>query len=764
MQDGTRACVRTWLCYDRVMAEDKTLLFSVDGMHCASCAARVERIASRVPGVKKASVNLVAGRLSAVADPTLASPEMITAAVAAGGYSARYMPGGEEDDREPQPERAPERSGAQNAPSGGLRLLVSLLLLLPLFYLSMGGDVGLPLPAASANAGMQAVLATAILVLNERVLLSGLKRLVSLSPDMNSLIALGSLSAFLYGWIDLPRFAAGQAHGLYFESAATIVTLICLGKYLEGRAFAKSRDAVEGLRRLMPETATVLRGGLESVVPVRDLREGDIVVVKTGESFPVDGTVVWGRAAVDQSTVTGESMPVDREEGEPVLSGTIVATGTLRVRAEHVGRETTLARMIRLVREAGASKAPSARLADRISLYFVPAVIVLALAALAGWLLAGQSTAFAWNAAISVLVISCPCALGLATPIAVMAGTGRAARMGVLYKSASAMEQTASIDTVVFDKTGTLTEGKPQVARILPAPGGTEAGVLSLAAALEHHSEHPIARAVTEAAQKRGLAPVDAEEPDILPGLGVAGMVGGKPCLAGNARLLAERGIALPPETREADGGEGTPVHLACGGRWAGSIFVRDTVRPDARAAVASLQHMGMTVVLLTGDREAVGLSVAAQLGIADVEAGVLPDGKAARIERLKAEGRRVAMVGDGVNDAPALAAADLGIAIGSGTHIAMDAAGVVLMNDSPADAAASLQLGRAVVRNIRENLFWAFFYNVLGIPLAAGLFYPAFGWLLNPMIASLAMSASSLFVVGNSLRLLRFSPGKRPS
>lgn len=746
------------------MAEEKTLLFSVDGMHCASCAARIEHIAGRMPGVKKASVNLVAGRLCAVVDPALASPEAIAAAVVAGGYSARYMPGNEDDDREPQPDRVPDRSGAPNASSGGLRLLVSLLLLLPLFYLSMGGDIGLPLPAAAANAGMQAVLATAILVINERLLLSGLKRLVSLSPDMNSLVALGSLAAYLYGWIDLPRFAAGHAHGLYFESAATIVTLICLGKYLEGRAFAKSRDAVEGLRRLMPETATVLRGDLESVVPVRDLREGDIVVVKTGESLPVDGTVVWGRAAVDQSTVTGESMPVDREEGEPVISGTIVSTGTLRVRAEHVGQETTLARMIRLVREAGASKAPSARLADRISLYFVPVVIVLALAALAGWLLAGQSSAFAWNAAISVLVISCPCALGLATPIAVMAGTGRAARMGVLYKSASAMEQTASIDTVVFDKTGTLTEGKPQVARILTAPGGTEADVLSLAASLERHSEHPIARAISEAVQKHGLAPVAAEEPDILPGLGVAGLVGGKPCLAGNTRLLAERGVALPPEAEKAGGGEGTPVHLACEDRWAGSIFVRDTVRPDARSAVASLQRMGMTVVLLTGDREAVGRAVAAELGIADVEAGVLPDGKAASIERLKAEGRHVAMVGDGVNDAPALAAADLGIAIGSGTHIAMDAAGIVLMNDSPADAAASLQLGRAVVRNIRENLFWAFFYNVLGIPLAAGLFYPAFGWLLNPMIASLAMSASSLFVVGNSLRLLRFSPGNRAS
>lgn len=764
MQDKTRACACRQLCYDKRMSEQKTMLFSVDGMHCASCAARVERIAGQVPGIKKASVNLVTRQLCAVADPTAVSPETIAAAVAAGGYSARYMPGGEDDDRESRPESAPDRSDARSAPSGGFRLLVAILLLLPIFYLSMGGDFGLPLPGNAANASVQAVLATAILVLNERVLLSGLKRLVALAPDMNSLIALGSLSAYLYGWIDLPQFAAGHAHGLYFESAATIVTLICLGKYLEGRAFAKSRDAVESLRRLMPETATVLRGDRETTVPVRELREGDIVVVKTGESFPVDGTVVWGRAAVDQSTVTGESMPVDREEGEPVISGTIVSSGTLRVRAEHVGRETTLARMIRLVREAGASKAPSARLADRISLYFVPSVIALALAALAGWLLAGQSTAFAWNATISVLVISCPCALGLATPIAVMAGTGRAARMGVLYKSASAMEQTASIDTVVFDKTGTLTEGKPRVAHIETAPGGMEAGVLFLAAALEHHSEHPIARAVTEAARERGLAPTAAEEPDILPGLGVAGTVDGKPCLAGNARLLAERGIALPPEAEEADGGEGTPVHLACGGRWAGSIFVRDTVRPDARAAVTSLQRMGLAVVLLTGDRETVARSVAAQLGIADVKAGVLPDGKTACIEHLKAEDRRVAMVGDGVNDAPALASADLGIAIGSGTHIAMDAAGVVLMNNSPADAAASLQLGRAVVRNIRENLFWAFFYNVLGIPLAAGLFYPAFGWRLNPMIASLAMSASSLFVVGNSLRLLRFSPGSRAS
>ncbi len=764
MQDRARACAPERLCYDSGMAEETRMVFNVDGMHCASCAARVERVVRSLPGVAGADVNLVANQLTALADAETASPEAIVAAVGKAGYAARYLPG-EDEERADGPIDSPAspQNGSSAVSGDARRLLFSVLLLLPLLYLSMGGDLGLPLPAHAMNAVLQAVMATAVLHVNGRVLLAGLKRLFAFAPDMNSLIALGSLSAYLYGWIDWRRFAEGSAHGLYFESAATIVTLICLGKYLESRAFAKSRDAVDGLRRLMPETAAVLRDGRETVVSVRDLRPGDIVVVKTGESFPVDGIIVWGRAAIDQSTVTGESMPVDREPGDEVVGGTILAAGALHVRAERVGQETVLARMIRLVREAGASKAPSARLADRISLVFVPVVIAIALAALAGWLLAGESAAFAWNAAISVLVISCPCALGLATPIAIMAGTGRAARMGILYKSAASMEETASIDTVVFDKTGTLTEGKPRLARIVTPPDRTEESVLALAAALERHSEHPLARAVAEAADERSLHSAPAEEPDVVPGLGIAGLVDGVPCLAGNARFLEERGVALPPEA-ETGAGEATPVFLARGGRWAGSLLVRDTVRPDARDAVAALQRMGLRTVLLTGDREGVARFIAGQLEISDVVAGVLPDGKAACVERLKAEGRRVAMVGDGVNDAPALAAADLGVAIGSGAHIAMDAAGIVLTNDSPTSVAVALQLGRAVVRNIRENLFWAFFYNVLGIPLAAGLLYPAFGWLLNPMIASAAMSASSLFVVGNSLRLLRFSPRVRAS
>lgn len=746
------------------MKEEHAMTFAIEGMHCASCAARIERIVRQMPGVSRADVNLVEKQLSVTADPATAPPEAIVKAVVDGGYGARFIPEENGDARGPgATPSAPGNQGAAEALeiSGAQRVILSVLALLPLFYLSMGGDFGLPQPGIVINASLQAVLATVILTLNAGLLRSGMKRLFTLSPDMNSLIALGSLSAYVYGWIDLPRFVAGQAHGLYFESAATIVTLICLGKYLEGRAFAKSRDAVEGLRRLMPETATVLRNGKEETVRVRDLRAGDIVVVKTGESFPVDGVVEWGRAAVDQSAVTGESMPADLEPGSRAISGTIVASGALHVRAERVGHETTLARMIRLVREAGASKAPSARLADRISLYFVPAVIVLAAITLGAWFLFGATASFAWNAAISVLVISCPCALGLATPIAIMAGTGRAAKMGILYKSATALESTASIDTVVFDKTGTLTEGKPRVARILPAPGETEEGLLALAEALERHSEHPLARAVAAEADLRGIDAPAAEEPAVHPGLGIEGLVNGVRCLAGNARFLKEKGVEAPPETKRAEENAGTPVYLARDGRYAGSILVRDTVRPDARDAVATLKAMGLHTVLLTGDRSDVARTIAAQLGIGEVVADVLPDGKADRIEQLKSQGKHVAMVGDGVNDAPALAAADLGIAIGSGTHIAMDAAGVVLIDSSPLDAAAALQLGRAVVQNIRQNLFWAFFYNVLGIPLAAGALYPAFGLLLNPMIASLAMSASSLFVVGNSLRLLHFHPKK---
>lgn len=750
-------------CYNRAMEKERDFHFAVEGMHCASCAARIERIIRQMPGVTRAEVNLVEKQLSVTANPEAAPPEAIARAVVDAGYGAHYLLTEADEDDPPGTEAGghDKHDAPGSTSAGGLRLVFSILMLVPLFYLSMGGDIDLPQPETTLNAGLQAALATAILALNAGLLRSGIKRLFALSPDMNSLIALGSLSAYVYGWVDLPRFAAGHAHGLYFESAATIVTLICLGKYLEGRAFAKSRDAVEGLRRLMPETATVLRDGREETIRVRDLRAGDIVVVKTGESLPVDGTIEWGRAAVDQSAITGESMPADLEPGGRVISGSIVASGALHVRAERVGRETTLAHMIRLVREAGASKAPSARLADRISLYFVPTVIALALITLAVWLAVGASAAFAWNAAISVLVISCPCALGLATPIAIMAGTGRAARLGILYKSAAALESTAAIDTVVFDKTGTLTEGKPRVTRLTPGPGETPDALLTLAVALERHSEHPLARAVVREAGERGIEPPPAEDFVVHPGLGIAGRVGSARCLAGNERFLEENGIPLPAEAR-AQESVGTRVFLARDGRWAGSIDVSDTVRPDARDAVATLKAMGLRTILLTGDRENVARSIAAQLGIDALVAGVLPDGKAACIRELKHNGRRVAMVGDGVNDAPALAAADLGIAIGSGTHIAIDAAGIVLMNNSPEDVAAALQLGRAVVRNIRQNLFWAFFYNVLGIPLAAGLFYPSLGLLLNPMIASLAMSMSSLFVVGNSLRLLRFTFNKR--
>ncbi|MCD7799208.1 MAG: cadmium-translocating P-type ATPase [Akkermansiaceae bacterium] len=713
--------------------------FRVEGMHCAACSARVERAVRQLPGVVSAKVNLVAERLFVEYGQGVTTPAEVAAAVKRLGFRATALEDGAAEEvraREP-------RFGA------GRRTAASLLLLLPLLYFSLGGRAGAPLPSRSAILWFQAAAGTAVLVLNARLILSGWRSLFSLHPDMNSLVALGACSAWVYG---LCGWAA-HGDGMAFETAATIVAFISLGRYLEARAFKKSRDAVEGLRDLLPGSATLVEGGAERRVAVDSLAPGDLVLVRTGESIPADGVIESGCAAVDQGALTGESMPVDLREGDEVMSGSIVSSGLLRVRVARSGGESSLARIVRLVQKAGAEGTPAVRLADRVSFYFVPVVIALALLTLGAWLWSGEERDFAFDRMLAVLVVSCPCALGLAAPMAVTLGAGRGARLGILAKTAAAFEKADEIDAIVFDKTGTLTEGRPVVDRIVSAPDETSERVMAVAAALELNSEHPLARAVVRAAGERNISVRAAKEPRIVPGQGVFGDVDGELCMAGNARLFEEQGVPFPKEESAVS----TPIHLARSGKWIGTICLGDRVRDDSRNAVAALRRMNVLVVLLTGDRETVARDVARSLGIERVVAQVLPDGKSECVRELRRQGRCVAMVGDGVNDAPALRCADLGVAVGSGTDIAMQAADMVLLNNRPSDAAVALRLGRATMRIIRQNIFWAFLYNVIGIPLAAGAFFPVAGLFLPPSFAALAMGCSSLMVVGNSLRLLRF-------
>ena len=741
------------------------LRFQVTGMSCAACSARVEKVSGQVPGVEKAEVNLLAGTMAVEARDRSVIPAIVKA-VQDAGYGA--IPEGE---KQAAPAQAPADQALKEMK---IRIIGSAILLVILMYFTMGHMIGLPAPHwyhgtenALVAALLQFFLTLPIVYLNRVYYTRGLKALWKRAPNMDSLIAVGSLAALIYGIAALFVMARAMGHGdwdtvtrysenLYFESAATILTLITLGKFLETRAKGKTGDAIRQLMDLRPKTASVRRGDAVVEVPVEEVQVGDTVVVRSGGSIPVDGTVLSGRASVDQSALTGESVPVEKEPGDPVSAATINTEGYLEFRAEKVGQDTTLAQVIRMVEEAGGSKAPIARLADKIAGVFVPVVMTIAAGTFLVWMLAGQTLEFALTSAISVLVISCPCALGLATPVAIMVGTGQGARMGVLFKNAEALENLHRVDTVVLDKTGTLTTGKPAVTDILPAQMGEET-LLSLAAALEEKSEHPFAKAILE---RQGDAPHPiAEDFETLPGRGVAGTVGGRKYYGGNRRLMEELGVSVPALPQLAGAGK-TPLYFAEeNGDYLGTIAAADVLKPDSVAAVKAMGSLGLETVMLTGDNENTARAIAASAGISQVISDVLPGDKAGAVEKLQKAGHRVLMVGDGINDAPALVTADVGMAIGAGTDIAMESADVVLMQGSLSGVSKAVELSRATIRNIRENLFWAFFYNTLGIPIAAGVLYPAFHLQLSPMLGAAAMSLSSVFVVSNALRLRLFKP-----
>ncbi len=740
------------------------LKFHVTGMTCAACSARVEKVTKAVSGVENAEVNLLAGtmQVEAAEDVTAAVIQAVTKA----GYGAS-VPGQQKAVK--KEEKNPQEDAMKEMKK---RIIGSSICLVVLMYFTMGHMVGIPAPHwyhglenALVAALLQFFLTLPPVYLNRVYYSRGLKALWNKAPNMDSLIAVGSLAALLYGVAALFRMAWGMGHGdwdlvkmysenLYFESAAMILTLITLGKFLETRAKGRTGDAIRSLMDLSPKTAMVLRDGVEMETAVEDVRVGDILVVRSGGSIPVDGTVLEGRASVDQSALTGESIPVEKLPGDKVAAATINTEGYLKFRADKVGEDTTLAQVIRMVEEAGGSKAPIARLADKIAGVFVPVVMTIAAATFAVWMALGYGLEFSLNCAISVLVISCPCALGLATPVAIMVGTGRGAQMGVLFKNAQALENLHHIDTVVLDKTGTLTTGKPEVTDILPGKAGS-AELMRIASALESKSEHPFAKAIL---RKMGNRPYpEAADFETLPGRGVAGRVNGVLCYGGNGRLMQELSVAVPELPELAKQGK-TPLHFANEkGEYLGTIAAADVLKADSMAAVAAMQKLHLDVVMLTGDNEATAKAIASKAGISHVISDVLPTDKAGAVKKLQEAGHRVLMVGDGINDAPALVTADVGMAIGAGTDIAMESADIVLMNSSLAAVSGAIALSKATIKNIRENLFWAFFYNTLGIPVAAGVLFIPFGIQLSPMIGAAAMSMSSVFVVSNALRLRFF-------
>ena len=665
------------------------------------------------------------------------------------------------------------------------RMVWSFAFLIPLFYISMGHMMGAPLPGfltgmdnALAFAFTQLLLTLPIMYLNDKYYKVGFKTLFRGAPNMDSLIAVGSMAAVAYGVFAIYQIGFGLGHGdgdlvakyhmdLYFESAGMILTLITLGKFLETRSKGKTSQAITRLMDLAPKTARVLREGGEMEIPVEEVLVGDRIVVRPGQAIPVDGTVVEGASAVDESALTGESLPVDKGPGDKVAAASINKSGSFVFEATRVGQDTTLAQMIRLVEEASSSKAPIAKLADKVAGVFVPVVMVIAAVTALVWLAVTRSPEQALTAGVAVLVISCPCALGLATPVAIMVGTGKGAENGILVKSAEALETLHAIDTVVLDKTGTLTQGRPQVTDILPAGGVTESALLGLAACLEAPSEHPLGAAIVEEAGARGLPRQPVERFAAVHGRGVEAVLGGSRCLAGNRAMMEEAGVDLSAweDRAQALAAQGkTPLYFAKDTSLLGLIAVADTPKPTSRDAVAAFRSLGIDVIMLTGDNRRTAGAIGAQLGVTEVMAEVLPQDKERKVSELQSQGRKVAMVGDGINDAPALARADVGLAIGAGTDVAIESADIVLMKSDLLDAAAAVELSRATIRNIKENLFWAFFYNSLGIPLAAGVFFPLLGWQLNPMFAAAAMSLSSVCVVSNALRLRFFKSKFRAS
>ncbi len=748
--------------------------FQVTGMTCAACSARVEKVTKSVPGVEGCEVNLLAGKMLAdVADENVAAE--ICKAVTDAGYGATVDDGKK---KSAEVQKAPAEDAMKEMKT---RIIWSGAFLIVLMYLTMGHMVGLPTPHifhglenATLFALVQFLLTLPAVILNRAYYIKGLKALWHKAPNMDSLIAVGSGASLIYGVVALLRMSYAVGHGqwdvvelysknLYFESAAMILTLITLGKFLETRAKGRTGDAIRQLMDLAPKTAMVRRNGEEKEIPADQVQVGDIVIVRSGGRIPVDGTVVEGRASVDQSALTGESVPVEKEPGDTVAAATINTSGYLEFRADKVGEDTTLSQVIRMVEEAGGSKAPIARLADKIAGVFVPVVMTIAAIAFAVWMIAGQTLEFSLTTAIAVLVISCPCALGLATPVAIMVGTGQGAKMGVLFKNAEALENLHRIDTIVLDKTGTLTTGKPEVTDVLPGDA-TEFVLLRTAIALEARSEHPFAKAILDYAKEKDISIREISDFETLPGRGVSGIYNGTKVYGGNKRLMDEIGVTVPEYPFLAAQGK-TPLYFGnANGKYLGAIAAADVLKADSRAAVENLRKLGLDVVMLTGDNEKTARAIAKEAGIDHVVSDVLPGDKASVVSRFQAEGHKVAMVGDGINDAPALVTADVGIAIGAGTDIAIESADVVLMSGSLGQVGSAVELSHATIKNIKQNLFWAFFYNSLGIPVAAGALYPAFGIQLSPMLGAAAMSMSSVFVVTNALRLRFFKPSYTPA
>lgn len=737
--------------------------FAVTGMTCAACSAHVEKAVSRLSGVQSAPVNLMLGSMTVTYDEKAVTEGDIIAAVKAAGYGA-------------SPASQTDQGQLRRDQDAALRrrkkhLIWSVVFLVPLFYLSMGHMMGLPLPQVLHThplllACLQLALVIPILILNCNYFTVGFSRLVKLSPNMDSLVAVGAAAGLVYSLIEMGLLAAGQVSGmpdLYFESAGMILTLVTVGKYLEERSRGKTTGAISALLALAPESAVVRRQGQELTIPTEEIVAGDTVIVRQGGRIPVDGVITDGHAAVDESAITGESLPVEKVPGDAVTSATVTSSGYLELRATRVGGDTTLSQIIRLMEEAASSKAPISRLADLISGIFVPAVMAISLTAALLWaFVGGMDVRFCLSIAIAVLVISCPCALGLATPVAIMVGTGQAAQQGILIKSAESLELLHKVQTVVLDKTGTVTMGQPRVTDILCAPGVTEEELLCVAASAEKPSEHPLAHAIVEESQARHIPLCPVSGFRSVPGGGIQATLSGEAVLAGNAGYLAQNGVSLAAMEadahRLAEDGK-TPLFFAESGRLLGCVAVADVVKPDSAKAIAALRRMGRRVVLLTGDNQRTANAIARQIGVDQVIAQVLPQDKAKCVAQLQQQGQRVAMVGDGVNDAPALAQADVGLAIGAGTDIAIESADVVLMKSSLLDIPAAMDLSRAVLRNIQQNLFWAFFYNSIGIPVAAGVLYPALHLTLNPMLAAAAMSLSSVCVVSNALRLRGWKP-----
>ena len=744
--------------------------YQVTGMSCAACSARVEKAVSKVPGVTACSVSLLTNSMGVEGT---AGEQAVIAAVEAAGYGASVK--GAPAVAAPA---ADDPLADHETPALKRRLYSSLVFLVALMYLSMGHMMwGWPAPAFLAEnhvaMGLAQLLLTAIImVINQRFFISGFKSLWHRSPNMDTLVALGSTASFVYSVYALFAMTGAQARGdaaqvmgwmheFYFESAAMILTLITVGKMLEARSKGRTTDALKGLMKLAPQTATLLVDGQERTVPIGDVKQGDLFVVRPGENIPVDGVVLEGHSAVNESALTGESIPVDKTEGDAVSAATVNQSGFLRCQATRVGEDTTLSQIIRMVSDAAATKAPIAKVADRVSGVFVPVVIAIALIATAVWLATGADFGYALARGISVLVICCPCALGLATPVAIMVGNGKGAKNGILFKTAVSLEEAGKVRVVALDKTGTITTGQPRVTDVLPAPGVTDEQLIAAAYALEQKSEHPLAHAVVERAQNLGLKAQEVSDFAALPGNGLTAMLDGEALSGGSLAFISGRTEVSGDMRAQADhlSGEGkTPLLFSRGGRLLGMIAVADAIKPESPQAVRELQNMGIRVVMLTGDNQRTAEAIGRQAGVDQVIAGVLPDGKESVIRSLQSQGK-VAMVGDGINDAPALTRADIGIAIGAGTDVAIDAADVVLMNSHLTDVPAAIRLSRATLRNIHENLFWAFIYNIIGIPLAAGVFIPLLGWQLNPMFGAAAMSLSSFCVVSNALRLNLFDP-----